>query len=149
MENHLTELSLKQDSIICLSHNDLLLGNIIFNPKTQTVKIIDYEYGSIDYQAYDIANHFNEFAGVDNPDYKLFPSKEYQMDWLKIYLDAFINSLKANADINESDKKRLLARYNDKYIEDFLIEVNKFTMASHMMWAVWSIGTSTVISIGI
>lgn len=27
------------------------------------VKFIDYEYAGYNYQAYDIGNHFNEFAG--------------------------------------------------------------------------------------
>lgn len=27
------------------------------------VKFIDYEYADFNYQAYDIGNHFNEFAG--------------------------------------------------------------------------------------
>lgn len=28
-----------------------------------SVKFIDYEYADFNYQAFDIANHFNEFAG--------------------------------------------------------------------------------------
>lgn len=27
------------------------------------VRFIDFEYGGINYQAFDIANHFNEYAG--------------------------------------------------------------------------------------
>ena len=30
---------------------------------TGNVKFIDYEYAGYNYQAYDIGNHFNEFAG--------------------------------------------------------------------------------------
>lgn len=30
------------------------------------VKFIDYEYAGYNYQAYDIGNHFNEFAGWYN-----------------------------------------------------------------------------------
>lgn len=30
-----------------------------------TVKFIDYEYADFNYQAYDIGNHFNEFAGTN------------------------------------------------------------------------------------
>lgn len=28
------------------------------------VRFIDYEYSSYNYQAFDIGNHFNEFAGL-------------------------------------------------------------------------------------
>lgn len=30
------------------------------------VRFIDYEYSSYNYQAFDIGNHFNEFAGLQN-----------------------------------------------------------------------------------
>ena len=30
---------------------------------SENVKFIDYEYAGYNYQAYDIGNHFNEFAG--------------------------------------------------------------------------------------
>lgn len=45
------------------AHNDLLLGNVIFNKDEGTISFIDYEYASYNYQAFDIANHFNEFVG--------------------------------------------------------------------------------------
>lgn len=32
-------------------------------PPPGTVKFIDYEYADYNYQAFDIGNHFNEFAG--------------------------------------------------------------------------------------
>lgn len=36
-----------------------------------TVKFIDYEYADFNYQAYDIGNHFNEFAGTTNNNNKI------------------------------------------------------------------------------
>lgn len=53
----------KVNSPIVLAHNDLLLGNILYNPKRESVVFIDYEYTAFNYQAFDIANHFAEFAG--------------------------------------------------------------------------------------
>ncbi len=37
------------------------------------IYIIDYEYGSYNYQGYDITNHFNEHAGFEC-DYNLYVS---------------------------------------------------------------------------
>ena len=51
------------DSPVVLCHNDLLLTNILFNEKENKVTFIDFEYASQNYQAFDIANHFAEFAG--------------------------------------------------------------------------------------
>ena len=31
--------------------------------------------------------HLTYLSGVDNPDYSLFPNKEFQVRWLKIYLE--------------------------------------------------------------
>jgi ethanolamine kinase len=50
-------------SPVVFCHNDLLLANIIYNTKKRTVTFIDYEYSSYNYQAFDIGNHFAEFAG--------------------------------------------------------------------------------------
>lgn len=57
-------------SPIVFSHNDLLLTNIILRRDAAaqgqpvSVAFIDYEYAMLNYQAFDIANHFIEFAGV-------------------------------------------------------------------------------------
>jgi len=51
---------------IAFCHNDLLLGNIIYNNKTSKVSFIDFEYAMPNYVAFDVANHFNEFAGKTN-----------------------------------------------------------------------------------
>lgn len=52
------------DSPLVFSHNDLLLGNILYDPKDNQITFIDYEYAAFNYQAYDIGNHFDEFAGM-------------------------------------------------------------------------------------
>lgn len=57
----------KIQSPIVFAHNDLLLGNILYDPTSdQKVTFIDYEYADYNFQAYDIGNHFAEFAGMSN-----------------------------------------------------------------------------------
>ncbi|XP_075885011.1 ethanolamine kinase 1-like isoform X2 [Nelusetta ayraudi] len=58
LKTHLLQL----DSPTVLCHNDLLTKNIIYNHSEGGVKFIDYEYADYNYQAFDIGNHFNEFA---------------------------------------------------------------------------------------
>lgn len=53
----------KLNSPVVYSHNDLLLANILYNKKQNTVTFIDFEYTAFNYQAFDIANHFAEFPG--------------------------------------------------------------------------------------
>uniref|UniRef100_A0A8C5U7S7 ethanolamine kinase n=1 Tax=Malurus cyaneus samueli TaxID=2593467 RepID=A0A8C5U7S7_9PASS len=50
-------------SPVVLCHNDLLCKNIIYDRTRERVRFIDYEYTGYNYQAFDIGNHFNEFAG--------------------------------------------------------------------------------------
>lgn len=58
--NHLKKFK----SPVVLCHNDLLLGNVLHDDDLNTVNFIDFEYAGPNYQAYDIANHFNEFVGM-------------------------------------------------------------------------------------
>lgn len=59
----LKSLLIKTESPIVFAHNDLLLGNVIHDESKGKISFIDYEYASYNYQAFDIANHFNEFVG--------------------------------------------------------------------------------------
>lgn len=55
-------LTLNSPIVFC--HNDLLLGNVIYEKSTNRITFIDYEYAGQNFQAFDIGNHFTEFAGV-------------------------------------------------------------------------------------
>lgn len=54
----------KIQSPIVFAHNDLLLGNVLYDSTENKVTFIDYEYADYNFQAYDIGNHFDEFAGM-------------------------------------------------------------------------------------
>ncbi len=61
------------NSPIVFCHNDLLLGNVVYEKSTDRITFIDYEYAGQNFQAFDIGNHFTEFAGVFHSIYLLFP----------------------------------------------------------------------------
>ena len=95
------ELEWLQSSVVSSStakvgfcHNDLLAANILWDGKR--IQLIDFEYGGINYLSYDIANHFNEFAGGTDsdatPDYSKFPSPQLQRDFCKTYLSSTMSS---------------------------------------------------------
>ncbi len=50
LERHLVDYTKEKGSRIVFCHNDLLMGNIIYNRAEQSVKFIDYEYGEFNYQ---------------------------------------------------------------------------------------------------
>nr|XP_032834069.1 ethanolamine kinase 1-like [Petromyzon marinus] len=115
-------------SPVVLCHNDLLVKNIIYNADKGTVRFIDYEYASYNYQAYDIGNHFNEFAGVSDVDYSLYPDKELQFRWLRAYLEAYKEFTKnPGRSVADADVQRLY------------VHVSKFSLVSHYFWGLWSL----------
>ncbi|CAH2221260.1 ethanolamine kinase 2 isoform X2 [Pelobates cultripes] len=106
------------ESPIVLCHNDLLCKNVIYNEEEGHVRFIDYEYTGYNYQAYDIANHFNEFAGVSEPDYRLFPGRQAQLHWLRHYLEAYRRMKNEEGDLQEEE------------VEDLYAQVNQFVLVS-------------------
>ena len=73
-----------RDLVLC--HNDLFSNNIIYNDKTDQISLIDFEYTHFNYHLFDIAHHFMGYVfDVDNVDVDLYPTRDEQKRWLKIY----------------------------------------------------------------
>ncbi|XP_053949076.1 ethanolamine kinase [Anastrepha ludens] len=111
------------NSPVVFSHNDLLLGNIVYLESKQCVNFIDYEYADYNFQAFDIGNHFCEFAGVDEVDFSRYPQREFQLDWLRVYLQEYLQH----------------SHITDAEVERLYLQVNHFALAAHMLWTVWSL----------
>lgn len=118
---------IKLNSPIVFCHNDLLLKNIVFDDKTSKVAFIDYEYSDYNYQAFDIANHFSEFCGVDPFDPSRFPSEEFQLTWLANYLRKWCS-------LNGEERK-----FNQDLVLDLYEAVEKFSLAAHLLWGLWAL----------
>jgi ethanolamine kinase len=74
LPNLIPNAQLGKDLVLC--HNDLLVKNIIYQEDDQSIAFIDFEYTHINYALFDIANHFVEYADVDNADYNLYPTRD-------------------------------------------------------------------------
>ncbi|XP_073828793.1 ethanolamine kinase 1 [Musca autumnalis] len=109
------------DSPVVFAHNDLLLGNVVYTESRKTVTFIDYEYADYNFQAFDIGNHFTEFAGVDTVDYSRYPSRDFQLKWLRVYLQTYLQK----SDVTDAEVERLY------------VQVNQFALAAHFFWIVW------------
>uniref|UniRef100_A0A3P9LVM0 ethanolamine kinase n=1 Tax=Oryzias latipes TaxID=8090 RepID=A0A3P9LVM0_ORYLA len=114
-------------SPVVLCHNDLLCKNIVYNQREGSVKFIDYEYAGYNYQAFDIGNHFNEFAGLNEVDYSYYPDRPVQLLWLRSYLEAY-KQLKGQG-----------SEVTDAEVETLYVQVNKFALASHFFWGLWAL----------
>ncbi|ESO03956.1 hypothetical protein HELRODRAFT_79532 [Helobdella robusta] len=123
LEHHLSSLN----SPVVFCHNDLLPKNIIYDADLKKVSFIDFEYTFFNYQAFDIGNFFCEFAGMTEVDYNLYPSREFQMKWLTIFLETYNNFHKLNKAITLED------------VDVLYKQVSKFSLASHIFWAIWAV----------
>ncbi|KAK9130733.1 hypothetical protein Sjap_011220 [Stephania japonica] len=118
---HLKNLTDLLDAPVVFSHNDLLAGNLMLSEDEEQLHFIDFEYGSFSYRGYDIANHFNEYAGLDC-DYSLYPDKDAQYHFFRHYLQP-----------DRSDKAL------DEDLKALYIETNTYRLASHLYWALWAL----------
>ncbi|KAK3130143.1 hypothetical protein QOZ80_6BG0489540 [Eleusine coracana subsp. coracana] len=109
------------DAPVVYAHNDLLSGNLMLNDLEDKLYFIDFEYGSYSYRGYDIANHFNEYAGFDCV-YDLYPDKDAQYHFFRNYLHADKPS-----EVSVGD------------LDALYVETNTFRLASHIYWALWAL----------
>ncbi|CAF3281491.1 unnamed protein product [Rotaria socialis] len=109
---------LGKDLVYC--HNDLLVKNIIYDEKNEKISFIDFEYTHLNYYLFDIANHFVEYAGVDDANFDLYPTLDEQKRWLNIYFH--------NRPMNQPID-----------IDDLCHRINRFAALSHLMWGLWAL----------
>ena len=112
----------RRDCLVVFCHNDLLAGNIIWNEKEQQIRFIDFEYATYNYQAYDIANHFCEFAGF-TCNWSEIPGEEFQRQWISWYLEEFNGE-------GGSDELQ---------VDKLLNNVRFFIPYCHLYWSLWAL----------
>uniref|UniRef100_A0A8C4PZ61 ethanolamine kinase n=1 Tax=Eptatretus burgeri TaxID=7764 RepID=A0A8C4PZ61_EPTBU len=133
-------------SPVVFCHNDLQEGNILLldsdKPLHDRIMIIDFEYSSYNYRfvGFDIGNHFCEwmydYTHNSWPFYKVntqnYPSREQQLRFCTAYLKEFGDH--ANH-LGDADMDRML------------LEVNRYALASHFFWCLWSIIQASISTI--
>ena len=143
---------------IVFCHNDLLAANILYNDVTETIQLIDFEYGGINYRAFDIANHFNEYAGGPptdvRPDYNLLPTEPQQRYFIRTYLEtaAETKSIPApkdtprtNGATHHSTTTQQVGSTIEEYrIDAMMKEVEIFLIINHLYWGLWGINQASI-----
>ena len=138
-------------SRVVFCHNDLLAANIIYHEATSDpdieahVSFIDYEYGSYSYDCFDIANHFNEFCGVEC-DFSKFPAAPVQKQWIRHYLreSKRIRTASKNATENNNNNSTADSYVSDDEVDNLYDDVQKFALVSHFFWAIWGLVQASV-----
>ncbi|GCC22947.1 choline kinase alpha [Chiloscyllium punctatum] len=126
-------------SPIVFCHNDCQEGNLLLLENTensdQKLMLIDFEYSSYNFRGFDFGNHFCEWMYDYNcdeypffkADIKNYPTKMQQLHFIRVYnaenQDEF--------DLNDDQ----IAKMEDQMLE----EINRYALASHFFWGLWSI----------
>uniref|UniRef100_A0A3P8RB22 Ethanolamine kinase n=1 Tax=Astatotilapia calliptera TaxID=8154 RepID=A0A3P8RB22_ASTCA len=126
-------------SPVVFCHNDVQEGNILMledgkHSSVEKLMLIDFEYSSYNYRGFDFGNHFCEwmydYTYNEWPFYKAtpenYPTREQQLLFIRSYLA-------------EQHKDTNVAVDQTQIEEDLIIEANRYALASHFLWGVWSI----------
>lgn len=144
------------NAAVVFCHNDVNAANVLLNTSIdynekdvdgsaynkQSVCIIDYEYGSMNYAMYDIANFMCEHCGGNDtgcPNYELLPSSERQTMFLREYIRE-----RERIQGNRHDSFEMFAAIATSAAEEaevakLLAQVEVFQMASNLLWGVWGV----------
>lgn len=125
-------------SPVVFCHNDIQEGNILLLSEPEnddSLMLVDFEYSSYNYRGFDIGNHFCEwvydYTHEEWPFYKArptdYPTRGQQLHFIRHYLA-------------EVQKGQIRSEEEQKKLEeDLLIEANRYALASHFFWGLWSI----------
>ncbi|XP_055790196.1 choline kinase alpha-like isoform X1 [Salvelinus fontinalis] len=140
MEN-LKSLLDSTHSPVVFCHNDCQEGNILLlsgceGTDRQKLMLIDFEYSSYNYRGFDIGNHFCEWMyDYTNDKFPFFhvnsnnyPTKAQQLHFIGSYLSETEQGFE-----NQSAEDQM------KLKEELFVEANRFALASHFFWGLWSI----------
>jgi thiamine kinase-like enzyme len=113
-----------------MSHGDVQENNIL--QTAYGLRFIDFEYSGMCYQAFDIGNYFVEctidYLHKQYPYYCVdptkYPSEMEQRLFCAIYLSEYLECK---------------VPIDDEQVDTLLRTVEKFTLASHLIWTLWSI----------
>lgn len=128
-----------------ICHNDLLSGNIMCRRDPSKpggldpseVKLIDFEYAGRGYFLYDIANHFNEYAGFEC-DWALLPTD----DTIRAFLSAYYTELRvavAAVHAPTTIASGTGVGLTPSEMEAAVRALKLMQCASHLVWGIWAV----------
>jgi ethanolamine kinase len=155
VQHHVADLlvvleSVRADLLVGVCHNDLLCANIMRRTNADAdessdgdLVFIDFEYGNRNFLLYDLANHFNEYVGLECDYDKLFPSDDLIFEFVMEYRRAMRELLRGGiapfGDTTQAaffsigdEAEQLISRRWVQYVK-------LLTLASNALWSCWSI----------
>lgn len=125
---------------IVFTHMDMQSLNLLrddnknSDQETTKIQVIDFEYAGFNPRAVDMANTFCEHCDMNNiqADYaKEYPSEQAQ--------NAFVQSYIRNLSLSSGPVSSPTNLEDAAFLEAARTEIGRYTLVSHMSWAIWSI----------
>ena len=128
-----------------LAHCDLLSANVIVHPRLDKgpkddsdVSFIDYEYTTPAPVAFDLANHFAEWVGLEC-DYELLPSRSQR----RAFVEQYAKTYRSHQHQTEVSGKKSI----DQDIDLLMSEIDKFRGMPGLFWGIWALIQAMISSI--
>ncbi|NXL95539.1 CHKB kinase, partial [Alectura lathami] len=141
LQQEMRSLRTRRGSGLCRPVTPTPAGNILLlagheASSSDKLMLIDFEYSSYNYRGFDIGNHFCEwvynYTHDSWPFYKAspenYPSRQQQLHFIRHYLS---EDSGRHGDTTHEEQARIE--------EEMLTEINRFALASHFFWGLWSI----------
>ena len=132
---HFTSPSRSSPPSLAFCHNDLLAGNVMREVATGRIQLIDFEYGGKNYTCFDIANHFNEWAGGtddSNPKYSQLPTPGEK----RVFVEAYVSKMYELDELGSKAGAVGGPAWCDE-VETLLVDVEVFMLINHVYWSFW------------
>eukprot|EP00920_Eleutheroschizon_duboscqi_P023531 GHVT01058647.1.p1 GENE.GHVT01058647.1~~GHVT01058647.1.p1 ORF type:complete len:325 (+),score=66.82 GHVT01058647.1:358-1332(+) len=128
---------------VVLGHNDFYDGNVLQSASGE-IHLIDFEYADYNWAAYDLATLFTELM-IDlhapqcdfliRPD--LYPSEARRRQVIKSYLSS--SSASSSSSSLPSSSSLAHVDLDSPEVSEFLLEVERLTLACHLLWGFWGV----------
>lgn len=118
---------------IVMTHMDCQSLNFLKDEK-DNIRVIDFEYAGWNPRAVDIANTFCEYCDMNNicADFE----QEYPSDAQQ---DTFLISYIRQAEPSLAEQIEMDAIFGAKFLATLRHEIGRFSLLSHLGWAIWSL----------
>ena len=131
---------------LVFGHNDLLSGNVIVNtssclksPSIKDVSFIDYEYSAPTPVAFDLANHFAEWAGFEC-NYHQIPTRSQRQAFVEEYLQSYYSFQDLGAASNGTSH----AAGHKESPTTLFDRIDRFRGVPGLYWGIWALIQATI-----
>ena len=118
------------------THHDLLGNNMLYNKNLNKVTFIDFEYSGLDDPGWDLANHFNEYVGLDIFDHQMYDDYFPGQDLIEKFVEHYVDEAYKISKIEIENGPYNFEQEQD--VKNLIQLIDLYVESSHLLWGIWS-----------